>query len=59
MRFIKQSEIRKRGCAYCADKKGVKVMQCPYGRCPYKVLDKYKTYGEFLRSEDAIVPGLG
>lgn len=54
MRFLKQNEIRKRGCKYCADKKGVKRMQCPY-----KVLDKYKSYGEFLLSKDSLIPGIG
>lgn len=59
MRFLKQNEIRKRGCKYCADKKGVKRMQCPYKKCPYTVLDKYKSYGAFLLSKDSLIPGIG
>lgn len=26
---------------------------CPYTECPYKVLDKYDTYEDYLKSEDS------
>ncbi len=26
---------------------------CPHKECPYKVLDKYETYEDFLDSEDS------
>lgn len=59
MRLLKQTEIRQRGCQYCADRKGVKMMKCPYKKCPYGVLDKYKSYGEFILSKDSLIPGIG
>jgi len=35
------------------DEYGKKYTACPYSECPYKVLDKYESYDEFLESEDS------
>lgn len=66
MRELEKKEIRKRGCDFCMDMKvGRKkkiypkstgfymkmVKKCPYEKCPYTALDKYDTYGEFLKNE--------
>ena len=63
VRFLKKHEMRQRGCEICVDMQKVTACRkihyaCPHERCPYKVLDKYETYDEFLESEDSkiIVP---
>ena len=58
MRTIPNFERKQRGCAFCKDgdcrQQGrVWRIRCPYSECPYRVLDKYKTYDEFLKSEDS------
>lgn len=58
MRIVKVKERRQRGCEYCADAKGKKVIKCPYDKCPYKVLDKYDNYYDYLKSNDAMLPRL-
>ena len=45
------------GCAYCQNVQHVKHggcnrLACPFRKCPYKVLEKYDTYEEFMKSED-------
>jgi hypothetical protein len=39
------SEMKKRGCWYCADFNRV----CPHKGCPYNELDGFKTYDEYLK----------
>lgn len=59
MRYLKKHTIKKRGCDFCLDmavtkgedKKPHKT--CMHDTCPYKVLDKYETYEEFMQSEDS------
>lgn len=60
MRKLKKSELYKRGCLYCMDMVSVFVERgkygsksCPHEECPYKVLDKYETYNDFMKSEDS------
>ena len=58
MRTLPNYERKKRGCHYCKDGESKKhgmvwKVQCPYSECPYHVLDKYKTYDEFMKSEDS------
>ena len=56
MRIIPYAETVKRGCKYCAfvDKTlgddGKMKKACPYEECPYRELDDYKTYNEFLKA---------
>lgn len=60
MRFVKNAERSKRGCAYCTDtervfhqkKNGKKKfrMACIHNKCPYHELDNVNTYGEYIRS---------
>ena len=57
-RVLHLSERKQRGCAYCLhvvykDVKGVSRLACSFDKCPYQVLEKYKTYEEFLASEDS------
>lgn len=57
-RKVLGSEKKQRGCQYCADMKlgkfdGESRTCCPFAVCPYHVLDKYKTYEEFMDSEDS------
>lgn len=58
MRTVPNFERKKRGCGFCKDGAGemhgkVWKVACPFSECPYRVLDKYKTYDEFLKSEDS------
>lgn len=58
MRVIRMAENKQRGCNYCKDviqrNKGyVTQTSCPHDKCPYKVLDKYETYEDYMKSEDS------
>lgn len=58
MRVIHMHENKKRGCLFCNDvitrKHGYATQtSCPYDECPYKVLDKYESYEDFMASEDS------
>ena len=58
LRCIPLHEKKQRGCQYCKDVqvkwfKGDTHTACPFYECPYTVLDKYKTYEEFMASEDS------
>lgn len=59
MRLLKLSERKKRGCTYCmdmviiTDEDESQHMNCPHEKCPYKVLDKYESYEDFMESEDS------
>ena len=63
MRRITQAEGRQRGCIYCKnvkrstgvskskkDKQKYISKACPYDKCPYTVLDEYKSYSEYEKS---------
>lgn len=58
MRVVPFFEKKQRGCIYCANV-GVSRYRtdnrtsCPFDECPYRVLDKYKSYEEFMASEDS------
>jgi len=61
VRIIGKKELKKRGCNYCLHKGLTKVEEkkfstCPYDVCPYKVLDKYNSYEEFLKKQDFRLP---
>ena len=59
MRVIPSYEKKQRGCQYCNDvghvRNGNQGLRfgCPHDECPYKVLDKYETYEQFMKSEDS------
>lgn len=60
IRRLTYAERTKRGCIYCTDvgtvyDKGSGAMRrvCPHMECPYKALDKYDSYEDFLKSEDS------
>ena len=58
MRVIPCKERKQRGCSYCFHVETIKYdgkyrNACPYSKCQYPVLDKYKTYEEFMESEDS------
>lgn len=61
MRLVPAHEKKKRGCLYCANVEIVRTggrkkdsrTACPFDECPYKVLDKYESYEEFMKSEDS------
>ena len=57
-RTLTLGEKKQRGCVYCKHVEhgkygGCNRLFCPFDRCPYKVLDKYETYEEFMASEDS------
>ena len=59
MRKLYAAEIEQRGCHYCENRVlkwdrsgGFYRSNCPYQRCPYRVLNKYDTYEEYMNSED-------
>ena len=58
MRMVPSYEKKQRGCQYCTNMQLTKFdgdsrTSCPFDTCPFSVLDKYKTYEEFLASEDS------
>lgn len=58
MRVLTTVEKKKRGCPYCRDViveriNGKPKTGCPFDECPYKVLDKYNSYEDFMQSEDS------
>lgn len=58
VRVVHKPEMKKRGCLYCTDselkKHGYATQtSCPHKECPYKVLDKYDTYEDFMASQDS------
>ena len=57
-RIVPTFEKKQRGCLYClhvtsARSRGQNWTACEFEECPYTVLDKYKTYEEFMASEDS------
>ena len=59
VRLVSTPEKKQRGCVYCLDNvrdantRGIHVGRyCPYEKCPYRELDKYKTYEQYIRSTD-------
>ena len=61
VRFLKRHEMKQRGCEYCIDRitgldESEKIRKgCIHTKCPYKVLDNYETYDDFLASEDSLI----
>ena len=58
LRIVPFYEKKQRGCLYClnmapARRRGQNQTACPFDECPYTVLDKYKSYEEFMASEDS------
>lgn len=60
MHKLSNEEKDKRGCLYCMDRENAKTINksalsdedekgslCPYNRCPYRELDKYKRYKDY------------
>ncbi len=57
LRLVSLYERKQRGCTYCNDVvyrgvRGSNRLACPLDKCPYKVLEKYETYEEYMASED-------
>ena len=59
MRVLRKAETTKRGCSYCTDiirerieKTGGGRSRCPHEECPYKVLDKYDTYEDYMQGDE-------
>ena len=57
-RVLPSYEKKQHGCQYCLHvttkrHEGEIRNACPFKECPYKVLDKYKSYEEFMASEDS------
>lgn len=57
MRKLYAGEIEQRGCHYCEKRQlrwdyrgGYYRSNCPYQRCPYRILDKFNTYEEFIKN---------
>lgn len=61
MRFLRVAEVKQRGCKYCTHCKrttgrrikGELNIQCPFDECPYHELDKYKSYSQYLKSDES------
>lgn len=51
MRKLGKKEKKKRGCLYCLDRKSGK---CKHDECPYRELDEYESYNDYLKSEIGI-----
>lgn len=57
-RLLTLYEMRQRGCKFCKNVTTARNLYgdrtaCPFDECPYKVLDKYNSYEEFMASEDS------
>lgn len=59
-RNVTDKEKKKRGCIYCMDTLTAGSKQstyyigrfCPYEECPYHELDKYDSYGQYIKATD-------
>lgn len=52
MRELEREEVKKRGCMYCADQVSPTReyrRRCPHDECPYRELDGFETYDEYLK----------
>lgn len=59
-RILPSHERRQRGCQYCLHVSEVRYggkyrNACPLEKCPYEILDKYKSYEEYMASEDSMI----
>lgn len=67
MRQLTRKEIKKRGCEYCLymqrKKHYIKSEKsnyyrqsrlCMFEKCPFRELDKYETYEDYLESPDCL-----
>ena len=59
-RIVSSFEKKQRGCVYCLHMSvqrhnGGLRNACPFQQCPYEVLDKYKSYEEYMASEDSLI----
>lgn len=57
-RVLPGFEKKQRGCQYCDDVTTLRYEgqirnACPFSKCPYEVLDKYRTYEQYMESEDS------
>ena len=56
MRYVSMKERQKRGCLECIHRRmRRKGVSCPYDRCPYRELDKYDRYEDFVQETECIV----
>lgn len=64
MTLLTSCEHEKRGCYYCKDITRAQYGQrdvrlyCIHDECPYRVLDKYETYQDYLNSPDSRIDAL-
>jgi hypothetical protein len=54
MRRVSKAEQAKRGCRYCRYVDRVResraiFLACPANKCPFRELDKYKSYTDYLK----------
>lgn len=57
-RILPLFEKKQRGCQYCLHVTSLRHNgeirnACPFDQCPFDVLNKYKSYEEFMASEDS------
>ena len=57
MRIITSYEKRQRGCQYCTDvatnpRQYGERTACPHVVCPFGVLEKYRSYEDYMKSDD-------
>ena len=61
LRYVNLKEQKQHGCYYCLDVRyqkdgnGVTRTCCMHESCPYKVLNKYESYDQFIQSEDSMI----
>ena len=54
-RYIDEKEREKRGCKYCLDgfiMAYTRDLFCNHRKCPYRELDGYKSYEDFIKECD-------
>ena len=59
MRKLTYKECNRHGCQWCNDiipaseYRGQYIpRECPYEKCPYTVLDKFKSYADYMKYTD-------
>lgn len=59
MRAVSKEERDKRGCLYCHDyKKRYGLRECKHDKCPYRELDEFETYEDYVNANGGFLDDL-
>ena len=54
-RLLKEQERKKRGCVVC-EHVSSNAWQCPFEVCPYRELDAFDRFQDYLKANEGTVP---